>query len=244
MDALLDFAPIALVVFIASAVQGFFGFGYGIIAMGTLTMTWDLVHASAFVNVSSLMMAGTVVVREYQRILWPILLRVLPAMGVGIAIGLIALRDLPRDWLVGALALMIIAIGGWNAASPSLRTRVSNPLDVAVGFVAGLTSGAFQVGGPPLVIHLYRRPESPLTLVVTLQAIFIGSGLLRAMMAGAQGLLVRDAVVDALLSLPFVVLGTLLGVRSASRVDPMRFRRAAWVALALLGLALLASVLR
>jgi uncharacterized membrane protein YfcA len=236
-----EFLPLAAVVFVASAVQAFFGFGFGIIAMGVITMSWDVVHASAFVNITSLMMCGTMIVREYRRVLWPVVARTLPPMAVGIAIGLVALNELPRDLIVGALAATITGVAAWNVISPSLTTRVSAPLDAFVGFIAGLSSGAFQVGGPPLVVHLYRRPEPPLTLVVTLQAIFVGSGLIRGFLAHSQGLLSREHVVEALYVLPAVLVGTLLGLAASKRTDPLRFRRAAWVALGMLGIALFAS---
>jgi len=244
MELVLAYLPLLAIAFVGSAVQAFFGFGFGMIVMGTLTLSWDLVHASAFVNISSLMMCGTMIVREYQRILWDVVARVLPAMAIGIAIGLVALSELPRGLLVGALAATITVVAIWNVLSPSLSTRVSKPLDVGVGFIAGLSSGAFQVGGPPLVVHLYRRPEAPLSLVVTLQAIFVGSGLIRAGMASVQGLLAPAHVIEALAVLPAVVVGTLLGLGAAKRTEAERFRRAAWIALAILGATLFASVFR
>ena len=244
MELAIALLPLAGIVFVASAVQAFFGFGFGIIVMGVLTLSWDLVHASAFANVTSLLMCGTMLVREHPRVLWGVVARTLPAMGVGIAVGLVALSELPRELIVGALAATITGIATWNVISPSLATRVSAPLDVTVGFLAGLTTGAFQVGGPPLVVHLYRRPEAPLTLVVTLQAIFVGSALMRGVLAGSQGLLAREHIEQALVMLPVIVVGTLLGLAVSKRTDPTRFRRAAWVALGILGATLFASVFR
>ena len=238
---LFAFAPTALLERLAAAVQGFFGFGYGIITMGVLTVQADLVHASGFVNLTALLLSIAMVVREHPRVLWPLVARVVPAMSVGIAVGLAALSGLPRDLLVGTLAVTIIAIAGWNVFGRPMPPRVSAPLDVGVGFVAGLFSGAFQTGGPPLVIHLYRRPEPPIALVVTLQMIFIASGVVRALLAGSQGLLLRSTAVEAAFAAPFVVAGTLVGLALSRRADPERFRRAAWLALGALGVALLAS---
>jgi len=112
-------------------------------------------------------------------------------------------------------------------------------LDLAFGGVAGVFSGAFNTGGPALVVHLYRRPESPMALVVTLQAIFIGSGVARGTMAGVQGLLPREAVLGALCALPCVIAGTLMGLWLSRRTKPERFRQAAWMALGVLGVVLL-----
>ena len=237
----LELAGFALLVAFAAAVQGFLGFGYGVIVMAVLTLSGDLVHATAFVNISTLALSIAMVWREPQHVLWPLLARILPAMFLGMLIGLVALREVPRDVMVPVLGSFIVAIAAWNVAQPSLRKRESLVLDLVFGGVAGVTSGAFNTGGPPLVIHLYRRPEPPLTLVVTLQAIFIGSGIMRGVLAGVQGLLPRSSVELGLWTMPAVLAGTFAGMALARRIDPARFRRLAWVALGLLGLALVAS---
>ena len=234
-----EIAGFALLVCAASVVQGFLGFGYGVIVMSVLTLSTDLVHATAFVNLSSLALSVVIVAREHPRILWPVAIRVLPTMFVGMAVGLMALRELDRDLMVRILGVTIVAIACWNVASPRLRTRESFPLDLLFGGVSGLFSGAFNTGGPPLVIHLYRRRENPLALIVTLQAIFIASGVVRAVMAGSQGLIPSEAALRALYVLPVIVLGTLGGMTLARRTHPDRFRRVAWIGLGLLGAALI-----
>ncbi len=228
----------ALLVLAASLVQGFLGFGYGVIVMSVLTLSHDLIHATAFVNLSSLALSLAMVSRDYRFILWPVVLRILPAMFVGMTLGLMALHELERSVMVPLLGTMIVAIAVWNLASPKLRSGTSPALDFAFGGVAGVFSGAFNTGGPPLVVHLYRRAESPVILVVTLQAIFVGAGVARALMATSQGLMPRAAAMEALYLLPVVVTGTLAGLALARRTQPERFRRAAWLALGLLGFAL------
>ena len=81
-----EILALAAVVGVASAVQGFLGFGYGIIVMTVLTLSGDLVHATAFVNVSALALSGAMVWREYHRILWGQLVRILPPMLIGISV--------------------------------------------------------------------------------------------------------------------------------------------------------------
>jgi uncharacterized membrane protein YfcA len=228
----------ALLVLVASAVQGFLGFGYGVIVMSVMTLSSDLVHATAFVNLSSLALSLAMVSREYRRILWKAVLWILPAMAAGIGVGLVALRRVDRELMVPLLGMLIVAIAIWNIVAPTLRRRDSRLLDLAFGGVAGVLSGAFNTGGPPLVVHLYRRPEAPITLVITLQAIFVGNGIVRAVMATAQDLMPLDAALQALYSLPVVVAGTLVGMAAANRTQPARFRRAAWLGLGCLGAAL------
>lgn len=243
IDALLALAPTLALATFAAGVQGFFGFGYGIIVMSALTASGDIVEASAFVNLSSLALSLAMVARAHGHVLWALAARIVPAVIAGLAVGLFALSSLPRDLLVGLLGATIVGISAWNVFGRTFAPRTSAPLDVVVGLISGLFSGAFQTGGPPLVVHLYRRPEPPIAIVVTLQVIFLASGVARVGLAGAHGLIPRATAIEAAIATPAVVAGTLVGVAMARRADPARFRRAAWVALGALGIALLASAL-
>ena len=73
--------------------------------------------------------------------LWPLLLRIVPAMFAGIALGLVALRELERGVMVPVLGATIVGIAVWNLAAPRLRKRESLALDLVFGGVAGVFSG-------------------------------------------------------------------------------------------------------
>ena len=49
----------------------------------------------------------------------------------------------------------------------------------AIGLVSGSLSGAFNIGGPPLVAFIYDRPWSKDEQVATLNGLFIVTGLIR-----------------------------------------------------------------
>jgi uncharacterized membrane protein YfcA len=236
-----DLVFLCAVLLVAALVQGFLGFGFGIIAMSALTLSSDLVHASGIVNLTGILLAVAMLWREGRQVLWPLVLRIALPMMLGLFVGLFALQELDRATLVRLLGVTTVGIAIWNLASPTLRRRESLPLDIGVGMAAGLLSGAFNTGGPPLVLHLYRRPEAPIRLVVTLQAIFLTSGLMRGAMASAQGLIDSAIGFESLVAAPFVAAGALLGARAARRTDPLRFRRAAWLVLGALGTVLLVT---
>jgi hypothetical protein len=104
-----------------------------------------------------------------------------------------------------------------------------------MGLLGGLLSGALNAGGPPLIIHLYRRPESPEVIKATLQSLMLTTAVARLPIAAAHGLLSGPIWAEAALALPFVVAGVAAGIALARRIPPERFRRACWVALGLLG---------
>ncbi|MDX1648839.1 MAG: sulfite exporter TauE/SafE family protein [Myxococcota bacterium] len=232
-------ALLVAILAVAAVVQGFLGFGFGIVAMSGLTLSHDLLHAAGVVNLAGILVSSTVLWRLRAHVLWRPALRMLPAIVVGVAVGVTALRALDREVMVRVLGATIVVISGWNLWTPRLRRDESARADVALGLLGGLLAGAFNTGGPPLVAHLYRRPDPPDAVKATIQVLFLSMSTLRAPMAAAQGLLSGAMLRDALLAAVFVVAGILLGIRLAQRLHPDHARRAAWLGLGALGLALL-----
>jgi hypothetical protein len=222
-------------------VQGFFGFGFGIVAMSFLTLTTDVVHAAGVVNVTGLLLSGSLALRMREDVLWRVLARVAPGALLGVLFGVTALGTLDRELMVRVLGASIVGVALWNLAAPTLRRHETPLWDAGMGLLAGLLSGAFNTGGPPLVAHLYRRSEAPGALKATIQVAFFAMGMTRLPTAAAQGLVGAAVWRDALLAAPFVLGGAWAGAALAGRLAPERMRRGAWTALGALGVALLAG---
>ena len=97
--ALLGIVLSAAILLGAAGVQGFFGFGFGILAMVGLTLSHDLVHAAGVVNLTGLLLTGSLALQLRHRLLWPVLRRMLPGVLLGVAlVAAFALRveDLPK----------------------------------------------------------------------------------------------------------------------------------------------------
>jgi uncharacterized membrane protein YfcA len=233
---------LSLAILLAAAfVQGFFGFGFGIVAMAGLTLSHDLVHASGLVNITAIVVMGWLTFQLRGHILRRLALRMLAPMLLGVFLGVLALGRVDRDLMASILGASIVVVAVWNLVQPRLRTRESPWLDAVMALLGGLLSGAFNTGGPPLIIHLYRRPESPEVIKATLQSLLLIMILSRLPMAAAHGLLTGRIWAEATLMLPVVAVGVGAGIALAGRVSPERFRRACWVALGLLGIGLLTA---
>jgi uncharacterized membrane protein YfcA len=223
----------------ASLIQGFFGFGFGIVAMSCLTLTQDLVHAAGVVNITGILSIGWIAFQLRRHVLRKLALRMLPPVLAGVLVGVTALRHVERDLMVSLLGVSVLAISVWNLARPRLAPSESPRLDRAVALLGGLLGGAFNTGGPPIIIHLYRRPENPEALKATILWLFLAISLSRLPVAAAQGLIDESVWMEAALTAPAVVAGAATGVALARRIQPDRFRRACWIALGFLGVLLL-----
>jgi uncharacterized membrane protein YfcA len=241
MPELSDAITTAGILLVAALTQGFLGFGFGIVAMTGLTLSRDLLHAAGLVNVSGILVTGSVLLALRRDILWRPALRIAPWILVGVVVGVSALDSLDRELMVRTLGVTIIAISLWNLRSASPSSGESSLWDGLAGLIGGLLAGAFNTGGPPIVAHLYRRPDPPQAIKATIQLVFLTMGLIRLPTASAQGLMTAAIWTEAALAAPFALGGLLSGIWLGRRVSPTRFRQASWIALGGLGAVLVLS---
>ena len=241
MPELSYLAASAAIMAIGALSQGFLGFGFAIVAMAGLTLSRDLLHAAGVVNLTGILVAASMLTSLRREVLWRPALRMIPGVLVGVVLGVSALGALDRDLMVRTLGVTIIAISLWNLRTPTQRAGEAPILDGVAGLLGGLLGGAFNTGGPAIVAHLYRRPDSPQAVKATNQLIFLTMGLARLPTATAQGQMTSSIWIEATIMAPILVTGLLLGIRLSRWVSPAQFRRVSWLALAAMGAALVIS---
>jgi uncharacterized membrane protein YfcA len=111
----------------------------------------------------------------------------------------------------------------------------------AIGVFSGWLTGAFNIGGPPLVAYLYSRPWPVQRVVAVLSAIFLSSGLVRLAVIVADGRVSSPLLEATAVSLAPVLLGILVGQKCLSKTSPELLRAAVSIILFGLGLGFLFS---
>jgi len=233
------------ILFLAATAQGFLGFGFGIVAMGGLSLLQELQHSSALVNVTGLVTTGGLALVLRRHADWRLVLRLAPGAAVGIATGVYLLGALDARPLKLAMGVTIALISAWNLSSrrPGRRSAESGAsrLDAPVSLVSGVFTGLFNMGGPPLIAHVYRRNEPPDVLRGTIQALLLMSVIFRLLSASVSGMITEAVLHDAATGVVVAIAGATGGLLIGRRVSADRFRRASWVALGLLGVGIAIS---
>lgn len=224
------------VIALAAFTQGFLGFGFGILAMGILSVTRDLYYATALVNLTGLVLCLVILWPLRRRILWPRMAPVLLLLAPGIFLGVQILVSLDPAWLRRILGLTILGFAAWSLLDRKKLRRLSGFWSLPAGLGSGILSGAFNMGGPPVIVYFYRQPFSSEEIKASLQAVFMVSGLLRLPLVGAKGMLTSQVLTHSLLCAPAIVAAALLGIFLCRRVSPEKFRAAVWVVFGVMGL--------
>jgi uncharacterized membrane protein YfcA len=95
--------------------------------------------------------------------------------------------------------------------------------------------GAFTMSGPPLIAYIYSRDMDRDALKATIQVCFVFTTLLRLAIVSSAGHISRGILTTAVLVLPAILLGGLIGMLLARKVRTEPFRRLVWVLFAALG---------
>lgn len=143
---------------------------------------------------------------------WGEIRTLLPFSFIGVILGVTLLVRLPKEPLLTALGLFVIAFGMHSV----LNLHSSKPLSRGWAIPAGLTGGTvgalFGTGGPPYVIYLSHRLRDKSEIRATFTGLFLIDGGLRILTFLAAGLLLHPNLLWAVAgALPLMALGLYLG---------------------------------
>jgi uncharacterized membrane protein YfcA len=235
------FEPIDLrtfaVVFLASFAQGVVGFGFGLVTMALLPLFLPEKFAVAFVAVYSLGVSCMILYQMRRHIRFSHAMPLFIGTILGVPLGVLALDVADPNHVKLTLGITLLAYSSWALFSRiEARERQFHTL---WGYLAGLSSGllgAFNTGGPPLVVYTTLKNWDKDTTKSTLQLIFILTSIFQLPGLAATGLLTSESLLKNLYIAPSIVLGVALGHRLYQRIDQLTFKRALLSLLLIVGI--------
>ena len=236
-----QFLLTCLILLVAQTVYVLFGFGAGLIAVGSLAVVLtDIKDVVVMMMLVSLPPEILVVVTSRGHISWKGVGLVCAGVIVGLPLGTLALERGDPDLILALLGGFLVAVGLAFVLLPgkgSVRWPAWSP--PAVGVLAGVLGGMFGTAGPPLILYYRMAGMTKGAFRGNLMAIFLVLGLLRLPTYGLSGLLTLPRLTSAAAIFPVVVLGAWLGNRVHLDISEQTFQRLVAVALAGIGVSLL-----
>lgn len=237
----LDQATMALlagVLVVAGFVKGAIGFGLPLVALSVLTQflpkEWVLAVMVLPVVFSNLFIGFE------RRLFLPSMRRfwaMIPAIGAGMAAGVLGLGVLPPDaflFLVGLVVITFALLEQFRLVLP-VPAAHERAVGVGAGVLGGLLGGISTAFGPPLVMYFtaLRLPKDQFVAAIAVVWTFASVFLILAL-HGASILVGERIGWSAAACIP-VGLGLWAGVRMRNRIPQEPFRRLVALALLVLG---------
>lgn len=177
-----------------------------------------------------LIVGDIVAVRIYrQHAQWSTLLRLAPAVAVGVIAGAVFMYFASNDQMrrtIGVIILTLVAVHLWRrwhtrhvdeAVVPHRATTVG------AGALAGYTSMVANAGGAVMSIYLLGARLSVLEFLGTSAWFFFAINLFKLPFTAALGLLSVDTFVLLALMAPLVLVGTFIGRRAINHINRDQF---------------------
>jgi hypothetical protein len=166
--------------------------------------------------------------------------RILPLMGVGLAIGLAIFERASNDGLRRVFGCFVVAVATSELWRTLRTTGTAKPLPAAVTrsaiFAAGVIHGLFSSGGPLLVYALGRLPIDKRVFRATLSTVWIVLGTALTIAYAWQGQVGRESLTATATLLPVLAAALVAGEWAHRRLDETKFRTLIYALLVVAGL--------
>ncbi|NJO20648.1 MAG: sulfite exporter TauE/SafE family protein [Spirulinaceae cyanobacterium RM2_2_10] len=157
---------------------------------------------------------------------------------MGVPLGTWLLTTAPTDWVLTGLGVFTASFGLYRLLQPQVPPWHGHAAwALPFGLLAGLLAGAYNTGGPPIVLYGSLRSWPPERFRATLQGYFWPVNMLTVANHGLHGLWTPQVWQLYRLALPVVAIATVIGSLIHHRLSAQRFER--WLFGALIGLGVL-----
>lgn len=235
----MDFFFLALVLFAAVLTQSIAGFGVALVAMPFLVSLMRPVEASTLMAITAIPLQIIILWRYRHalqaRSLWKLMVGAL----FGIPIGVEVFAHWDQQVIFTVLGVLLIAYSLYSLIQLKLPKIPSNKWAFGFGFASGLLGGAFNTGGPPLVIYGQSRSWEADQFKANLQLLLMVNSSFVVIAHLAAGHITNAVLTSYVIALPTVFVATAVGFRISKYVDEALFRRVVLILLLVVGIRLL-----
>ena len=154
--------------------------------------------------------------------------------------GALLLKNVNAAYIKVVFGVVIILLGAemFLREQGKLKFKESKPVLVIIGLLSGILCGLFGVGAL-LAAYVGRVTESSDEFKANISAVFIAENTFRLILYSVMGIITLDGLKQALVLMPFVIGGLLLGMRSSKVLEEKTVKRLVIVLLIVSGAALI-----
>jgi uncharacterized membrane protein YfcA len=226
-------------VFVAAALRGFTGFGFGLAAVPLLSLALPPTQVVPLVVGLQMVVGGAGLRAAARACDWRAVGLLVPGLLLGIPVGLLVLTALAPDRVRLVIGCVIMGSVLLIQRGARLPPRPSRALSAGVGLVAGIISGLASMGGPPVVVYLLAAGHTAARMRATMIVYFMLSGCVSMVPMVWRGLITQELLTWAVPAIPVMFAGTALGSWAFHRARPAHHRWTALIILTVLGVMLI-----
>jgi uncharacterized membrane protein YfcA len=230
---------IIISLFFAFFTFGLIGFGSGLIAMALLTPVLGVTTAAPMFALISIGAECMMFVRYRQHIQLQSVWRLALTSLIAIPIGILIVPRLNEHLVLIILGLVIAGYGAYSLFTPHLPQITNKRWGFIFGFISGLLTGAYNSGGPPLVIYGNLARWQPNEYKSNLPGMFMLNSVFVITTHALAGHYSQHVLENVIIGLPVMLIGLFVGWSLDKRINPEMFRKLVLFLLVVIGVRLI-----
>jgi uncharacterized membrane protein YfcA len=239
-----DLVIFLLATFAAALVAGVAGFAFGLVAAAAWLHVITPLQTASLIIAFGLIVQGIAVWKLRHALQWDRLWPFLVGAALGVPIGVAILACANPNYMRAGIGALLILYSGYALARPTMKPIVAGgaPADAGIGLLNGVLGGATGLAGIIVTIWCGLRGWSKDAQRTVFQPVGVAIFAMSAVWLGIGGTVDTQTLRLFILGLPFLLVGTWLGLRLYGRVGEAGFRKIVLVLLLASGAALMLSV--
>jgi len=225
-----ELLAVTVIICIAAILQSISGFGFSLLAMPLLSVFVDIHDAVVIATLCGIFTNAVHLKKDHQLVEHSIARRISLSALIGMPMGVVVLTVFSATQMRLIIGVAIVALVVLMMRNFSLKSE-NTKIDVVLGVFSGVLATSVSTNGPPLVFLLQSKQLDAWRLRATLAYVFTISGCASFIVLMAAGKGSVEAFQYALISLPAMYLGTLVGRRMRNAISQQVFTRVMYVLL-------------
>lgn len=232
-----------IVVMATHFIEGITGFGCTVLALPFCIMLIGVKTAVPVLIILAWILALYIIIIDFKNIVWHEFLKIAAFVGLGLPIGMWLFTSLPEGTLKRVLGIFMIIVSarGLYAAFNigSKVVKVNKYMLNFILFLGGIIHGTFGSGGPFVVIYATKALPDKGNFRVTLCTLWFTLNSIIIVRNINSGIITAPVMTLLLYTLPFLVVGMILGNIAHNRVKDTVFTKIVYFVLLASGIFML-----
>lgn len=228
-----------IVVLVTHFLEGITGFGCTVLALPFCVLLAGIKTAVPTLIILAWILALYVIIVDFKNIVWKEFLRIVCFVGIGLPIGIILFSYLPEGILKTILGIFMILVavrGLYTSFNTNVKiVKLNKHILNFVLFLGGIIHGAFGSGGPFVVIYASKALKNKSNFRATLCTLWFTLNSIIIVKNISSGTINAPVLKLLLCSIPFLVVGMLLGNKAHNKFNETLFTRTIYAVLLVSG---------
>ena len=209
--SLLEFLVILFIVFIASIIRGFNGFGFSATCISGFSFILPAIEIVPIILILEVFISVFMIPYVWSKIDWSFVVKILIGIGIGSPIGLYLLKYLSTETTNLYVCLIIIFFSILLMKGYSNKNINNDQAKIFTGIISGTLNGLTTLGGMPVALFLLVTNIQPAVIRGSLAALFFLTDIYAFILSVFGGIVDMTTIYRTIPLIIVLPLGVLIG---------------------------------